>query len=142
MKLWIFFLDDTTGARVGVADSAITKIKSGWSKHRDLAPLLASRGLALGAKGRLHSACVRSLLLYVREIWPVHEEDVIRLDRNDARILRRMYNVRIEDKISVEEHWTRLKLKNMAKCLQDRRLGSSRQNGKGCLSSKCRTFQG
>ena len=44
------------------------------------------------------------------------------LERNYARMVRWMCNVRLEDKISVEELWTRLKLKNMKECLQERRL--------------------
>ena len=85
--------------------------------------------MALGAKSRLHSACVCSLILYGGETWPVQEQDVIRLERNDARILRQMYNVKPGEMISGELR-TRLKLKNIVKCLHDRRLGSSRKNGR------------
>ena len=41
--------------------------------------LLASKGLPLKAKNRLYSACIRGLMLYGSEIWPVKEEDVIRV---------------------------------------------------------------
>ena len=54
---------------------------------------------------------------------------MIRLERNDARILRQMYNVKPGEMISGELR-TRLKLKNIVKCLHDRRLGSSRKNGR------------
>ena len=47
---------------------------------------------------------------------------MIRLDRNDARMVRWMCKVRPENRISAEELRTRLKLKSMSKCLQDRRL--------------------
>ena len=52
------YLGETNGATWGATDSVITRIKSGWTKSRDLVPLLASRGLPLGAKGRLESTCV------------------------------------------------------------------------------------
>ena len=57
------YLGDTAGSREGANDSVVTRIRSGWSKFRDLVPLLASKGLALGAKGRLYSACVLSVIL-------------------------------------------------------------------------------
>ena len=42
-------------------------------------PLSASRELSLEAKDRVFSACVRSVMLYGSESWPVKEEDMIRL---------------------------------------------------------------
>ena len=64
-------------------------------KVRDLVPLLASRGLILGGNGRLYSGCVHSGVLYEREIWPVKEEDVIRLKRDDVRMVRWMCSDRL-----------------------------------------------
>ena len=55
---------DTIGARGDTADSAITRIRCGWSKFRDLMPLLASRGLPFQAKCRLYSACVCWAVIY------------------------------------------------------------------------------
>ena len=57
-----------------------------WCNFRDLVPLLASRALPLGAKSRLYSTCLCSIMLYGSEIWPVKEEDMIRLERNDVMI--------------------------------------------------------
>ena len=37
---------------------------SGWCKVRDLVPLLASRGLSLGTKGRLYFACAPIVMLH------------------------------------------------------------------------------
>ena len=61
------YLGDTLGARGGAFDSAITRIKTGWHKFRDLMLLLASRGLPLGAKDRLYSGCIRRGMLYGSE---------------------------------------------------------------------------
>ena len=68
---------------MSVFDSVIIRI-NGWNKFRDLVPLLASRGLSLRAKVRLHSACVCSIRLYGSETWLVKKDHVIRLERNDA----------------------------------------------------------
>ena len=72
-----YYFGDPIGSRRGAVDSVITKIRSGWSKFRDVVPLLASGNLPLGAKHGLHSACVCSIMLYVSEVWTDKEEDVI-----------------------------------------------------------------
>ena len=62
-----FYLDDTIGVRGGAFNSVITRIRNEWCKFRDLVTLLATRGLPLGEKGRLYSACARSVMLYGTE---------------------------------------------------------------------------
>ena len=55
-----------------------------------------------------------------------------------------MPNVKSEDRISTEELRTRLKLKSMRKCLQDRRLqwfGHLERLEGNAWSSKCRAFK-
>ena len=70
----------------------------------------------------------------------IQKEDVIRLERNDARIVRLTCNVRPEDSISAGELKTRLKSKSVRKCLQDRRL-QWYSHLESAWSSKYRTFQ-
>ena len=106
--------------------------------------LLASRMLPLGAKGRLYSAWVHRIILVASETWSTKEEDVIRLERNNARMVRYMCNIRPEDRIFAEELRTRLKLKSMRKYLQDRKLhcfGHLERMEANASSSKCRTFK-
>ena len=55
------YLGNTIGVRAGVFDSSITKMRSRCCKFSNFVPLLISRGLPMGAKGRLYSACVRSV---------------------------------------------------------------------------------
>ena len=50
------YFGDTVRARKSVLYSVITRIRSRWCKFRDLVPLIVSRGLPLGAKGRRYSA--------------------------------------------------------------------------------------
>ena len=61
-------------------------------------------------------------MLYRRETLPIKEKYMIRLERNERRMARWMFNVRSEDRISAEELSIRLKSKSMMECLQDRRL--------------------
>ena len=85
-------------------------------------PLLASRDLPLVANGRLYSTRVRSIMIYGSETSPVKEENLIRLDRNDARMGRWMFNVGPKDRISAEKLRIRLRSNSSRECLQDRRL--------------------
>ena len=82
------YLRDTIHAKRSVFGSVITRIRSGWCKFRYLVTLITSTGLPLGAKSRLYTACVRSVMLYGSETWSVKEDDVILLERNDARMAK------------------------------------------------------
>ena len=109
-----FYLGDTVRATGGLIDSVVTNIRSGWSKFRDLVSFLANGDLPLGAKDKLSSACVRSIMLFESETWCV--KDMIRLKKTDAR----MCNTRPENLISVEK-LTWLKLNSMWECIHDRK---------------------
>ena len=63
-----------------------------------------------------------SVIPYTSEIWRAKEEDVIRLERNGARICRWMCNARPEERISAEELSSTLKLISMREGLQDKTL--------------------
>ena len=74
------------------------------------------------------------VILYQNETWPVQEKDVIRLCyQNDSRMVRWMFNVRPEDRISAVELRTRLKLKSMKGGMftgwKTARIWSSSNNG-------------
>ena len=56
---------------------------------------------------------------YGSETWSGKDEDVIRLERNNAGMIRWIKNVGSEDRVSAVEFRTRLKLNDMRKCLQD-----------------------
>ena len=75
-------------------------------------------------------------MLYGSETWPDKDEYMIRLDKNDIRMVSWECNVRSEDRISAEECRTNLKFKDMGECLQDRSLqllGKNGKNGRECL---------
>ena len=82
---------------------------------------MGSRCLLFGAKGKSYSPFVYSALLKVGETWPI-TEDVIRLERNDAKMVRWLYNFRTENRISAEEIKNSLQLNNKGYCLVNKRL--------------------
>jgi len=66
----------------GDADAAMdARIRIGWNKFRQLAPLLTNKDLSLIMRGRLYSSCVRSSMLHGSETWPVRKEKVVALQR-------------------------------------------------------------
>lgn len=52
-------------------------------------------------------------MLYRSESWAVQEHGIIRLERNDARMVRWLCNVNSEDRIDVVEHKNRMQMNNM-----------------------------
>ena len=65
-------------------------------------PLLASEGLPLVAK--VYFAGVHGVMLYGSEVWTVKEKRMIRLERNNAKMLKW---------IAADKLRTRLKLDSM-----------------------------
>ena len=63
--------------------------------------LLDSRILRLGVKDILYSVCVHGVMLYGSKNRQIRKKNVIRLKRNDARMVRWMRSGRPEDRISV-----------------------------------------
>jgi len=116
------YLGDTISARGGVDCSITVRIRSAWHKFRELLPLLTSRTLPLRTKGRLYNACVRSVLLYGSETWALRVEDLVRLERNDRRMIRWMCGVSFKDGQSMVRlhEWTGLS--DLRACVQSRRL--------------------
>ena len=66
----------------------------------------------------LNSVCVHSVTLYGVRLGQLKKEDVIRLKRNDARMVSWMHHIRSQDKDSGAEFRTRIKLNSMRECLQ------------------------
>ena len=54
-------------------------------KFRDLLSLLTTRGLPLGAKCRLYSACAYIVILDGGGKESIKEDGMIRLERNDVK---------------------------------------------------------
>ena len=69
---------------------------------------------------------------------------MIRLERNDAGMVRLISNSRLENRTSAEEFRTRHKLKSIRKCLLGRVqywVGHLERMEESSWSSKCRTFK-
>ena len=94
------YLGDMLNAGGGAEASTIARVRSAWKKFRELLPLLTSRVFSHKTKGRLYRACVRSVMLYASETWPLKEEDIQRISRTDMQMIRWMCNVSLHDRKS------------------------------------------
>ena len=116
------YLGDTIEAQGGASAGVIARVRSGWSKFRELLPLLTSKALPLSTKGRVYQACVHSVMMYESEIWPVRAEDMCCMERNDMQMIRWMCNVSLKDRLRYDEFRGRLNLESIGRCVQNRRL--------------------
>ena len=85
-------------------------------------PLLTSRVFSHRMKGKLYTACVRSVMLYGSETWPLKEDDISRIVRTDMQMVRWMCNVSLRDRKSSEELRNRLGIAIITDVMRQTRL--------------------
>ena len=81
------YLGDMLDAGGGAESSTVTRVISGWKKFRELLPLLTTKAISLKVK-ELYAACIRSVMLYGSETWPMKVEESQRLHRNEMSMIR------------------------------------------------------
>jgi len=82
------------------ADAAVeTRIRIGWKKFRQLAPLLINKNISLIVRRRLYSSCVQTSVLHGSETWPVRKENEVTLQWAEMRIVRWMCGVKLQDRV-------------------------------------------
>jgi len=103
----------------GDADAAVeARIRIGWNKFRQLAPLLTNKDVSLIMRGRLYSSCVRSSMLHGSETWLVRKENVVALQRAEMRMVRWMCGGKPKDRLPSKEVRERLGIDDIALVLQ------------------------
>ena len=116
------YLGDFIGERGGCFDATTARIRSAWKKFRELLPILTCRGISLVTRGHVYSACVRSVMLYASETWPVTRDDITRLERNDMMMIRWICSAKLTDRIPSNELRGRLHLSGVEDMLRWGRL--------------------
>jgi len=107
----------------GDADAAVeARIRIGWSKFRQLVPLLTNKDMSLITRGRLYSSCVHTSMLHGSETWPVRKENVVALQRAEMRMVKWMCGVKLKDRLPSKELRERLGVDDIAMILQQNRL--------------------
>ena len=74
-------------------------------------------------RGRVHSPCVRSVMLHASETWPLIKPNLQRLQRNDRAMIRQICNVRPQDIVTTRsnELLERLGIEDLDLTLKKRR---------------------
>ena len=90
-----------TGQAKDEIPSRIQAARVAFSRLRRV--LFSRREISLRTKLRVYRAAIRPVLMYGCETWPVRVEDVRKLEVFDHWCLRRVLNVRWEDRVSNDE---------------------------------------
>ena len=97
------YLGDLLDSEGGVERTVRTTVSAAWHKWRDIASLLINKSLPLKNRARVYDACIRSVLLYGAEGWPVTEKIASILTSCDRRMMRYMAGVTWRDGLRSEE---------------------------------------
>ena len=115
-------LGDMIGQSGGCEDSVVTRIRSAWKHFHELLPILTDRGIPFRSRGHVYNMCVRSVLLYASETWPLTNEDLERLRRNDNAMVRWICSKRLADRVPMEHLHHRLGIHQLEDVIRWRRL--------------------
>ena len=102
------YLGDMIGAGGGATAASRTRVRCGWKKFHELAPVLTLKGASFKLKGKIYKTCVRSAMIYGSETWPMKVEDMNRLIRAERMMMRRMCGVTLRDRVSTDTLYDRL----------------------------------
>ena len=104
------YLGDTI-QRDGGCDLAVReRVRKGWVKFRELSSILCSRRLALKWRGVVYRTCVRTVMTYGCENWPMKRENEETLLRAERRMIRMICGVTVLDRERGEDLKERLGL--------------------------------
>ena len=78
------YLGHLIGQAGGCTDVVTARIGSAWKAFQELLPVLTNKGISLGNRGKAFKACVRSVLLYGSETWPLSTEDLSGIHHDDV----------------------------------------------------------
>ena len=116
------YLGDVVDSEASAEGAVRTRIAASWTKWRELASLLTNKGIPLKCRAHVYEMCVRSVLIYGAETWPLSLRLVELLRSTDRRMLRYMAKVRLKDKVTSEEVARRCGLPELPVRLRQRRL--------------------
>ena len=116
------YLGDVVQSEGGIEASVRSRIRATWCKWKDIASILMQKNIALSSRSQLFKSCVRPVLLYASETWPVTQtiENLIR--RTEMKMLRWMLHLRLTDRVSNDEILRRLNLEDISEALRKNRL--------------------
>ena len=116
------YLGDAIEESGSVADAVELRIKAAWNKFKELSGMLCRKGLSFRRKGILYKSCVRSVLLYGAQSWPLRESEKNMLVVCQNRMLRMMSGVTLMDKVRSEKLRSKLQVECLDRVIEVQRL--------------------
>ena len=116
------YLGDMLSAGGGCGTAIAARCCAAWCKFRELLPILTTRHLSPKIRGKVYTACVRSVMLHGSETWGPNAEDLKRLYRNDRSMIRWICGVKVCDEIPSEALLLRLGIPDIGAVLCSGRL--------------------
>jgi len=104
------YLGDTLQKDGGCERAVAERIRKGWWKFKELSGILCNRRLGLKMRGNLYRTCVRTVITYGCECWPIKKENEDTLKRAERRMIRMMCGVTLRNRVSSQNLQERLGL--------------------------------
>ena len=79
------------------------RVSAAWRKWREISSLLVNRSVPVVCRARVYDACIRSVMLYGSEGWPMTDRLRGVLTSCDRRMLRYIAAVSLLDHVRSEE---------------------------------------
>ena len=116
------YLGDVVDREGGVERSVRARVAAAWCKWREITGLLCNKRIPLKSRSSIYDACVRSVMLYGSETWPLTQRLEKVIVSCDRRMLRYMAGVRLQDHIPSEVVAGRCGLRQISDVLRTKRL--------------------
>ena len=99
------------------------RIQASWKNWRKLSGVLCDRRLSSRLKGKIFKTVVRPAMTYGTETWAIKKSHERRMDVAEMKMLRWAQGVTRWDKIRNEEIQKRMKVTEIHRKIQEKRLG-------------------
>lgn len=116
------YLGDTMQCNGGAEASVRARIQAVWLKWKTVGGLLVQKNIPLKARAKVYQSCIRPVLLYGSETWPMNKTMESTLHRTEMKLLRWMLHVQLSNKIRSEDILKRFNMKTIAETMRTRRL--------------------
>ena len=118
------YLGDMLSAGGGCDITVTTRVKTAWTKFRELTPVLISRHLSYKTRGHVYSSYMRSAMLHASETWPLTKTNLQRLLRNDRAMVGQICSIKLGDVATVwlSKLLAKFELEDLDLILRERRL--------------------
>ena len=104
------YLGDNIEKGGGCDSAVIERVRKGWLKFKELSGVLCNKRLALKIRGVLYRTCVRTVLTYGSETWPMRKENEDTLLRAERKMVRMICGVTLSNRERSEVLLSRLGL--------------------------------